>query len=64
MILVLARLDYNPVYIYISLTFLNSSIEARVFGSLDSTLSVAAGGVGGPCSVATICGDGWFVGNV
>jgi len=58
---------------------LNSSVEARAFGSSDSTLSAAAGGGGGPglvlrnlrmskncwtCSVVTICGDGWFVGNV
>jgi hypothetical protein len=43
-ILALARLDYNPAYIYTSLTFLNSSVEARAFGSSDLTLSIAVGG--------------------
>jgi hypothetical protein len=51
MALALARLEYSPAYIYTSLTFLNSSIEARAFSSSDLTLLVAAGGGGGPCLV-------------
>jgi hypothetical protein len=50
-VLTLARLDYSPAYIYTSLTFLNSSVEAYAFSSLDLTLSIAAGGGGGPCLV-------------
>jgi hypothetical protein len=79
MVLALTRLDCSPAYIYTSLTFLNSSVEARAFGSSDLTLSTAAGGGGGPClvlrdlrmskncwtcSVVIICGDSWFIGNV
>jgi hypothetical protein len=63
---------------YTSLTVLNSSLEARGFGSPDSLDSLVGGG-GGPCwvlrdlrmsknrrtySVVTTCADGWFAGNV
>ena len=47
-VLTLVRLDYSLVYIYTSLTFLNSGIEARAFSSSDLTLSIVAGKGGGP----------------
>jgi len=43
-VLTLIKLDYSPVYIYTSLTFLNSSVEARAFNSSDSTLFIITSG--------------------
>jgi len=62
---------------YNSLTVLNSSLEARAFGSPDPSDGLVGGG-GGPCwvlrdlrmskncwtySVVTTCAGGWFAGN-
>jgi len=72
-------LNCSPVCTNISMTFLKSSVDARAFGSLNSTLSTMAGGGGvsclvprdlrkskncWTCSVVTICWSGWFVGEV
>lgn len=78
-LLALASLSCSLACANISLTFMNSSVEARAFGPLNSILPTAAGGGGVSCLVprgfrmsntcwrcpgARTCASGWFVGRV